>query len=176
MFSKCTNFQSHSPKYREVPSFWNCNFYKDLYGELAIRNLTIIAIFKLMALRDTLVYDSDNWSTYYFWFALSSGVLCFCVWPSFKRAVLSVTKVYCSTAGAKPQTKPISSTSSAVLHDSGTAALIQTSCSAVLMSCRTEIIIYDNVIGAVSDRVSQTSEIISEWSCGAVLNWARHSG
>ena len=41
----------------------------------------------------SLVYDSDNWSTYQFWFALSSGVFCFSVWPSFIGAVLSVIKV-----------------------------------------------------------------------------------
>ena len=29
-FSKCTNFQSHRPKYREVPSL-NCNFYKGVW-------------------------------------------------------------------------------------------------------------------------------------------------
>ena len=49
--------------------FENCNFYKVFfYGERgkppfsssAIQNLIIIEIFKLMALRDTLVYDSDN--------------------------------------------------------------------------------------------------------------------
>ena len=60
----------------------------------ALQNLIIIAIFKVMALRDTLVYDSDNWSTYYFWFALSSGVFCFCVCPSFIGAVLSVIRIY----------------------------------------------------------------------------------
>ena len=47
-----------------------------------------------MALRDILVYESDNWSTYIFWFALSSGVFCFCVWPSFIGAVLSVIKAH----------------------------------------------------------------------------------
>ena len=51
--------------------FENCNFYKVLYGErtrlaqsFAIQNLIVIAIFKLMALHDTLVYESDNRSTY----------------------------------------------------------------------------------------------------------------
>ena len=60
----------------------------------AMQNLIKIEIFKFMALCDTLVYDSDNWSTYYVWFALSSGVFCFCVWPSFIGDVLSVIKVY----------------------------------------------------------------------------------
>ena len=44
----------------------------------AIQNLIKTTIFKLMA----------NW------FALSSGVFCFCVWPSIIGAVLSMIKVY----------------------------------------------------------------------------------
>ena len=59
-----------------------------------------------MALCDTLVYDSDNWSTYSFWFALSSGVFCFCVWTSFIGAVLSVIKVYRRFASARPTPQP----------------------------------------------------------------------
>ena len=48
-FSKCTNFQSHRPKTREVPKMGKaCPF-----SSSAIQNL-----------RDTLVCDSDNWSTY----------------------------------------------------------------------------------------------------------------
>ena len=34
------------------------------FSSSAIQNLIITAIFKLMALRDTLVYESDNWPTY----------------------------------------------------------------------------------------------------------------
>ena len=86
--------------------FGNVTVYKVLYGERAslARSVCLIktyeslikaTIFKLMALCGTLVYDSDNCSTYYFWFALSSGVFCFCVWPSFIGAALSVIKVYC---------------------------------------------------------------------------------
>ena len=60
--------------------FGNVNFYEVLYEPC--KNY------------DTLVYESDNWSTLLFWFALSSGVFCFCVWPSFIGAVLSVMKVY----------------------------------------------------------------------------------
>ena len=33
------------------------------FSSSAIQNLVIIAMFKLIALRDTLVYDSDNWCT-----------------------------------------------------------------------------------------------------------------
>ena len=71
--SKWTNCQSHTPKYRKAPSF--CfNFYKVMYGEraslarsvhLSLQNLIKTTIFKLMALRDTLVSDSEeNWSTF----------------------------------------------------------------------------------------------------------------
>ena len=56
---------------------------KELNGQgLPVRHTTFkkIEISKITALRDTLVYDSDNWSTYSFWLALSSGdVFCFCV-------------------------------------------------------------------------------------------------
>ena len=34
------------------------------YSLSAIQNLIKTTAVKLMALRDTLVYDSDNWSTY----------------------------------------------------------------------------------------------------------------
>ena len=75
--------------------FGNCNIYKVLYGE---RAPCISSHFNtrpcnnrnFQSLRDTLVYDSDNWSTYHFWFALSSGVFCFCVWPSFIGAVFTL--------------------------------------------------------------------------------------
>ena len=46
-----------------------------------------------MALHNTLLNEFDNWSTYYFWFALSSGVFCF--WACFIGAVLSAINVYC---------------------------------------------------------------------------------
>ena len=46
-----------------------------------------------MALRNTLVYDSENWYNYYFCFALSSGVFCFCVWLRFIETILSVIRV-----------------------------------------------------------------------------------
>ena len=83
--------------------FENCKLYKVLYGERArlapfsssaIQSLIIITISKLMAFRDTLVYDSDNWSIFSFWFAFSSAVFCFGVWPSFIGAVLSVLKAH----------------------------------------------------------------------------------
>ena len=45
------------------------------FSSSAIQKLTIIAIFKLMALRDTLVYDSNNWSSYNF--DLLFPVVCF---------------------------------------------------------------------------------------------------
>ena len=50
--------------------FGNFNFYKVLYGKpcpfslYAVQNLIKTTIFKLMALRHILVYDSDNRSTY----------------------------------------------------------------------------------------------------------------
>ena len=62
------------------------------FSSSAIQNLIIIA--QLMTLRDTLVYDSDNWSTYYFWFALSSGVFCFCL-AKLYRSCPTVIKVHC---------------------------------------------------------------------------------
>ena len=69
--SKWTNFESHPPKYREAPSYWKFKFCKVLYGKQpcpfnlsATQNLRKTTIFKLMVLYDTLVYDSDNWSTY----------------------------------------------------------------------------------------------------------------
>ena len=86
--SKWTNFQSHTPKYCKAHQFKNCSFHKFLYGEqarfahfenFAIQNLIKTTCFKLMVLHNTLVYDSDKWSTYYFWFALSSGVFYFCL-------------------------------------------------------------------------------------------------
>ena len=45
-----------------------------LFSLSAKQNLIKTTIFKFMVLRNTLVYDSDNWSTYYFCFALSSVV------------------------------------------------------------------------------------------------------
>ena len=52
--------------------FENCHFCKILYGERAKHahsahlpyKTLLITIFKLMLPHDTLVYDSDNWSTY----------------------------------------------------------------------------------------------------------------
>ena len=43
----------------------------------SIHNLIKI---EMTVLHNTLVYDSNNWSTYLFGFALSSGVFCSCVW------------------------------------------------------------------------------------------------
>ena len=56
-----------------------------------IKNIKI-EISKITALRDTLVCDSENRSTYYFGFA--PVVFYFCVWPSFIGAALAVIKVY----------------------------------------------------------------------------------
>ena len=46
-----------------------------------------MAIFKIMVLRDTMVYDSENWSADQLFSVVSLG-------PSFTGAVISVTKVY----------------------------------------------------------------------------------
>ena len=46
-----------------------------------------MAIFKIMVLRDTMVYDSENWSADQLFSVVSLG-------PSFIGAVISVMKVY----------------------------------------------------------------------------------
>ena len=52
-------------------------------NELNVQGLPVlikIEIFKMTAFHDILVYDSDNWSTYYFvGLTLSSGVYYSCV-------------------------------------------------------------------------------------------------
>ena len=45
----------------------------------------------MMALRDTLVYDSENWSTYQPFPVVS---LFLCLGPNFIEAVISLLKVY----------------------------------------------------------------------------------
>ena len=47
-----------------------------------------------MVLRDSLVYESDNWSTTNFGLLFLMVCFVFCVWPSFIGAVLSVMKAY----------------------------------------------------------------------------------
>ena len=84
------------------PTFiWNIfDFHQVLYGEQASLarsvHLPYVALYKnynfqIDGASQYFGLYSDNLST---WFALSSGVFCFCIWSSFIGAVLSVTKVY----------------------------------------------------------------------------------
>ena len=73
--------------------FENCNFYKDLYGELIChtkpynnRNFQIDGASRYFGLW--------LWQLVHLLIALSSSVFCFRVWPSFIGAALSVIKVY----------------------------------------------------------------------------------
>ena len=79
--------------------FDNFNFYKDLYGEwerlaysahLPYKTLYKIVILKMILLRDTLVYDSENWSTYQPFPVVS---IFLCLGTSFVEAVIFVIKV-----------------------------------------------------------------------------------
>ena len=63
----------------------------------AIQNLINIWISKMTALRDTLVNDSENWSTYYFCFVLFIGVFYICVWSKFSRTSVLWIKVHSFT-------------------------------------------------------------------------------
>ena len=55
---------------------------------LAIQNLIKIEISKIIALRDTLVDDSGNWSTHQFCFVLFIGVFYVCIISNFSRAYI----------------------------------------------------------------------------------------
>ena len=68
------------------------------FSSSAIQNLIIIAIFKW---RFAILWCMTLTSGPLIKFALSSGVFCFCVLPSFIWAVLSIIKVYNRT-GYKP--------------------------------------------------------------------------
>ena len=90
--------------------FENGNFFKILYGErarlaysahLPYNTLIKIAIFTMMVLWDTLVYDSGNWSAYQP-FPVVSLFLCF--GSSFIGAVISIrdmNKFYKTRASKK---------------------------------------------------------------------------
>ena len=67
------------------------------FSSSAIQNLIIIAIFK-MVLRDTLFYDSENWSAYQPFPVLS---LFLCWEPSFVRTVASVIKEHEKREGSE---------------------------------------------------------------------------
>ena len=55
--------------------------------------LKMYTIFNRMALRDILVSDSEEWSTSWSWFALSTDASYFRVWSSFVGAVTSVINI-----------------------------------------------------------------------------------
>ena len=68
------------------------------FSSSAIQNLIIIAIFKMMVLRDTLVSDSENWSAYQ---PFPVVTVFLCLEPSFVRTVASVIKEHEKREGSE---------------------------------------------------------------------------
>ena len=92
------------------PTFiWNIfDFHQVLYGEqasLAVQFICHTQLYKnynfqIDGVSQYFGLYSENLST---WFALSSGVFCFCIWPSFIGTILSVIKVYLVVDHCQPR-------------------------------------------------------------------------